>query len=97
MLRSLWLRFILRPLGRLLKSDRWEPHFVLREYCPECGHEGTSVIAARTPLYDSVTDAVYGLECRDCGGSKATTLGMMDGILRAEINPQMVDVDRRQD
>jgi hypothetical protein len=94
MLSSLWLRFILRPLGQLLKTERWEPHFVLRERCTECGHEGTSVIAARTPLYDPESDAVYGLECANCGAMAATTLGAMDGILRTESDPCIYGIDR---
>lgn len=84
---GLLLRFVLRPLGRLIGTDRWEPHFVLREYCPDCGHEGISVIAASTPLYDPETDAVYGLECGGCGGRRATTLGVMDGIVRTSFDP----------
>lgn len=89
MLNAIWLRCILRPLGRLIGTDRWEPHLVLRSYCPDCGAEETSVIAARTPLYDPETDAVYGLECGRCGERRATTLGVMGGILRAECDPHI--------
>lgn len=93
-LRDLWLRFVLRPLGRLFGSDRWEPHFVLRSYCPDCGAEETSTIAASTPLYDSETDAVYGLECGSCGERRATTLGVMDSILRTEADPAIFKTPR---
>lgn len=84
---GLLLRFVLRPLGVLFRSDRWEPHFVLRSHCPDCGAEETSVIAARTHLYDPETDACYGLECGTCGERRATTLGVMGSILRAETDP----------
>jgi hypothetical protein len=87
MISSIWLRFVLRPFGRLLRTDRWEPHFVVREQCLECGHEHTSVIAASTPLYDPESDALYGLECANCGEMAATTLGVMDAILRVELDP----------
>lgn len=90
---NFWLRFVLRPLGRLLGTDRWEPHFVLRSYCPDCSGECTSVIAAHTPLYDPETDAVYGLECPHCGERRSTTLGLMDGILRTSTNPNMYRSD----
>lgn len=87
MIADFWLKRVLRPLGRLIGTDRWEPHFVLRTYCPDCGSEHISVIAARTPLYDPETDAVYGLECFACGECRATTLGVMDGILRTSTDP----------
>ena len=87
MLRNLWLRLVLRPLGRLIGIDIWEPHLVLRSYCPDCGAEETSIIPARTPLYDRETDAVYGLECGRCGERRATTLGVMDSILQTEVDP----------
>lgn len=82
-----WLRLVLRPLGRLFGTDRWEPHFVVREQCLECGHEHTSVIAVSTPLYDPESDAIYGLECAACGEKAATTLGVTDALLRIELDP----------
>ncbi len=37
-LLDLFLRRILRPLGRLLGTDRWEPHVSASVHCIGCGH-----------------------------------------------------------
>lgn len=78
------LRYVLRPLGRLLGTDRWEPHFCAPMRCLECGAEAVHVIACRTPLYCPESDALYGLQCGECGAMACTSLGVADGLMGTE-------------
>jgi predicted RNA-binding Zn-ribbon protein involved in translation (DUF1610 family) len=67
MLRELWLRLVLRPLGRLIGTDLWEPHAVYVERCTSCGWEGVCVIRADSPLIDEATGQIFSAECPACG------------------------------
>lgn len=73
-MRDLWLRFVLRPLGRRLRTLRWEPHVVAPCTCLECGHEQVSVLPVDDPRHDRETGHCYGLECGVCGACACTTL-----------------------
>jgi len=64
---KLWLRFVLRPLGRLVGTDRWEPHAVGPVHCFICGSEYIAVISTASPCYDPETGVIDGLECQECG------------------------------
>jgi predicted RNA-binding Zn-ribbon protein involved in translation (DUF1610 family) len=87
MIRDAWLRLVLRPLGRRLGTARWEPHFAAPQRCLRCGYEGMAVIACSTPLYDPESDAIYGMQCPDCGEMACTTLGVADGLTRTDTDP----------
>lgn len=75
MISDLWLRFVLRPLGRLLRTDRWQPHIAAMVRCLECQHRHAVVIPADAPAWDPETEALYGLECTRCGAMACTSLG----------------------
>ncbi len=74
-LQDLWLRIVMRPLGRALGTDRWEPHSVVRERCLKCGHKQVCVILTTSPCYDPETEAFWGTECLTCGEMACTSFG----------------------
>ena len=57
-LSDLILRCILRPLGRLLGTPRWEPHAVGAVHCVACGHRAVAVVATTNPSYDAETGVI---------------------------------------
>lgn len=73
-IRDIWLRHVLRPLGRLVGTDRWEPHIVYRGRCLACGDEGVFVILAATPCRDIETGHVFGTQCGECGEWAVTSI-----------------------
>ncbi len=72
-LQDLWLRAVMRPLGRALGTDKWEPHLVVKQRCLMCGHKQISVIVAAAA--DPETMAVWGTECSACGEMACTSFG----------------------
>lgn len=70
---SLWLKLVLRPLGRLFGTDRLEPHFVADMGCLDCGHRFILVAPTTLDAYDPGTGHVYRSECPECGEMAATT------------------------
>ncbi len=74
-IRRLWIRVVLRPLGRCLGTTRWEPWLVYRERCLQCGHTQIVAILADTPCYDPETKAIWGTQCSVCGEMTCTSFG----------------------
>lgn len=74
MFRDLWLRHILRPLGRLLHTNRWEPHAVAEISCLACGYECVLVIPLNCDHYDAESRIVSRYPCPECGESACTNL-----------------------
>ncbi len=64
---DLILVYLLRPLGRLLGTPRWEPHAVGAVHCVACGHRAVAVVATTNPSYDAETGVIDRVECPECG------------------------------
>jgi hypothetical protein len=65
-LSDLILRRILRPLGRALGTDRWEPHVTGGVHCLACGHRFVLVtLAARLVCEDE--GLIGDVACTECG------------------------------
>jgi hypothetical protein len=64
---QLILAHILRPFGRLLGTDRWEPRVTAACHCVACGHRFVYVI--RETLLGAIEDdgPIDGVACRHCG------------------------------
>ena len=62
-----WLRYVLRPLGRRLGTNRWEPHVVGMCSCVNCGHRAVVVIPEASPCVDPDTGVIDMVECSECG------------------------------
>ncbi len=72
---ELWMKAVMRPLGKMVGTSRYEPHLTLKERCVECGHRQIGVILASTPCWDPETEAVWGTECGECGAMACTSFG----------------------
>jgi Zn ribbon nucleic-acid-binding protein len=66
-MKDIWLQYVLRPLGRLIGTGRWEPHAVGPVHCVACGHRSVAVIITTSPCYNAETEAFDQLECSSCG------------------------------
>jgi hypothetical protein len=64
---NLWLRRVLRPLGRLFRTDRWEAHVVVSCHCCACGRRFAFVMPESTREFDRQSGTVDMLECPECG------------------------------
>jgi uncharacterized OB-fold protein len=71
---DLWLRCVLRPLGKLIGTDRWEPCIVYEGRCLSCGDGAVYVIPADTPCLDVESGAIFGTQCPACGEMAVTSL-----------------------
>lgn len=67
MIRDLWLRVVLRPLGRLIGTDRWEPWLAFRGRCLACGDEAVCLIPADTTCLARDSGHIWGVQCGGCG------------------------------
>jgi len=66
MFRRFYLRFILRPLGRLIGTERWEEHVAAHCHCIDCGHR--YVVVMRSTRFAELDDwfPIPDLFCEHC-------------------------------
>lgn len=74
MIGDLWLRLVMRPLGRLLGTKRWEPHAASRVACLSCQYSCVYVFPVAFAGYQAETGHVFKLECPACGSPSMSSI-----------------------